>query len=127
MMSRPSSLVLLLTFLSALASASWAQIPTKGNVFFGYSYDHTAISQGDSGSLNGWDASLEGKMAPFIGLVLDIDGHYGSRTYPAVCNGPSCPPTVTANIAAYNVLFGPRVSVSITSVVTPKAVLPHIW
>ena len=71
MMSRPSSLVLLLTFLSALASASWAQIPTKGNVFFGYSYDHTAISQGDSGSLNGWDASLEGKMAPFIGLVLD--------------------------------------------------------
>ena len=89
---------LLLTFLAEIASA---QIPTKGNVFFGYSYDNTAISRADGGSLNGWDAALEGKLAPWVGLVVDIDGHYGSRSYPAV----------SANVAEHNFLFGPRVSV----------------
>ena len=90
----------LLTFLTEIASA---QIPTKGNVFFGYSYDNTAISQGDRGSLNGWDASLEGKFLPWIGLVTDIDGHYGSRSYPGF----------SANVAEHNFLFGPRVSVQV--------------
>ncbi|MGB9236547.1 MAG: hypothetical protein WCC04_19230 [Terriglobales bacterium] len=94
-------LVLLLSFLAGNASA---QIPTKGNVFFGYSYDNTAISQGDGGSLNGWDAALEGKLAPWVGLVVDIDGHYGSRDYPAV----------SANVAEHNFMFGPRVSVTVS-------------
>jgi opacity protein-like surface antigen len=63
--------------------------------------------------LNGWDASLEGKVAPWVGLVADIDGHYGSRTYPTVCS-LSCPGPVTADIAAHNFLFGPRVSVTVS-------------
>jgi len=98
-------------FLSALISCSsaWAQIPTKGNVFFGYSYDHTAITSGDNGGLNGWDASLEGKVAPWIGMVVDIDGHYGSRT--VACPGIGCP--VHFDVAAHNFLFGPRVSVQV--------------
>ena len=101
-------------FLSALISCScaWAQIPTKGNVFFGYSYDHTATSSGDNGGLNGWDASLEGKVAPWIGMVVDIDGHYGSRSYPSVCAEQPCPP-VQADVAEHNFLFGPRVSVQV--------------
>ena len=105
------SLLLLLTSLAQIASA---QIPTKGNVFFGYSYDNTAISQGDRGSLNGWDASLEGKFAPWVGLVTDIDGHYGSRSYPVVCNGlGSCSGPFSANVTEHNFLFGPRVSVQV--------------
>jgi len=84
-----------------LCSVAWAQIPTKGNVFFGYSYDRSAISQGDSSNLNGWDAQLEGKFAPWVGLVLDIDGHYGSPN---------------ADVAAHNFLFGPRVSVQVERV-----------
>lgn len=86
-----------------LCSCAWAQIPTKGNAFFGYSYDHTAISQGDDGSLNGWEASLEGKLVPWVGLVVDVDGHYGSRNYGGI----------NADVAEHNALFGPRVSVQV--------------
>jgi len=101
-------------FLISFTASSSAQIPTKGNVFFGYSYDHTSVSSGDSGSLNGWDASLEGKFAPWIGLVTDIDGHYGSRNYPVVCNGlGNCSGPFSANVAEHNFLFGPRVSVQV--------------
>jgi len=108
------SLSALLFFLTFFAAFTSAQIPTKGNVFFGYSYDHTAISSGDSGSLNGWDAALEGKVAPWVGLVVDIDGHYGSRTYPVVCNGLTpCSGPFNANIAEHNFIFGPRVSVQV--------------
>ena len=91
----------LVVFLTSLASAAFAQIPTRGNVFFGYSYDRTAIVRNDSSNLNGWDATLEGKFAPWVGLVVDIDGHYGRRNF----SGTS------ADVAAHNVLFGPRVSV----------------
>jgi opacity protein-like surface antigen len=86
-----------------ITSAAWAQIPTKGNVFFGYSYDRTPISSNDTSNLNGWEATLEGKFLPWIGLVADVDGHYGDHDF----NG------TTADITAHNVLFGPRVSVSV--------------
>lgn len=111
--SRTSTFYLpaLTLLLISLGGAAFAQVPTKGNVFFGYSYENNAISQGDSGGLNGWDASLEGKVAPWVGLVVDIDGHYGSRPYaincPELCSG------VSANISEHNFLFGPRVSVQV--------------
>ena len=94
------NLALLLTMLS---TAAWAQVPTRGNVFFGYSYDRTSIVSNDTGNLNGWEATLEGKFLPWIGLVADIDGHYGSHSF----SGAS------ANVTAHNVLFGPRVSVQV--------------
>jgi len=99
--------------LISLAASSSAQIPTRGNVFFGYSYDHTAISSGDSAGLNGWDFALEGKLIPWVGLVADIDGHYGSHTYSTFCGLPPCIPPENANIAEHNFLFGPRVSVQV--------------
>ena len=99
--------------LASLTGVASAQIPTKGNVFFGYSYDNTAISTGDSGSLNGWDASLEGKFAPWVGLVVDIDGHYGSRNFTSFCPGAGCPVAVHFDAAEHNFLFGPRVSVQV--------------
>ncbi len=105
------SLPVVLLFLASVTHSASAQVP-KGNVFFGYSYENTAINQGDKGSLNGWDASLEGKLIPWIGLVADVDGHYGSRTYPVVCHGGGiC--SGGANIAEHNFLFGPRVSVTV--------------
>jgi opacity protein-like surface antigen len=85
------------------ASAAWAQIPTKGNIFGGYSYERTPIVSNDSTNLNGWEATLEGKFLPWIGLVVDVDGHYGSRNFSGT----------TADVTAHNVLFGPRVSVQV--------------
>ena len=99
-MRRLWTLVLLL---AGLAGAAWAQIPTKGNVFFGYSYDRTSIVANDTANLNGWDFTLEGKFLPWIGLVADVDGHYGNHNF----GGTS------ADVAAHNVLFGPRVSVQV--------------
>lgn len=93
----------LVSILTMLAGAAWAQIPTKGNVFFGYSYDRTPVVSNDTANLNGWEFTLEGKFLPWIGLVADIDGHYGNHNF----GGTS------ADIAAHNVLFGPRVSVQV--------------
>ncbi len=43
---------ILVVSVTMMASAAWAQIPTKGNVFFGYSYDHTPIASNDTSNLN---------------------------------------------------------------------------
>jgi hypothetical protein len=87
-----------LLFLSLSAAA---QIPTKGNIFFGYSYNRADFN-GASANLNGWDGSLEGKVLPYVGIVADVSGHYGSGD------------------SIHSVVFGPRVSVSVGKV-TPFA------
>jgi len=86
-----------------LCGSATAQVPTKGNVFFGYSFDRTPVVTNDTINSNGWDASLEGKLVPFLGLVVDVDGHYGSGTFAGT----------NADVAAHNVLFGPRVSAQV--------------
>lgn len=91
-----------------VCSSAWGQ-PTKGNVFFGYSYERTPVVSNDSINANGWNASLEGKLIPFLGLVVDVDGHYGGGTFAAGCNPPTCT-FLGADVAEHNVLFGPRVS-----------------
>ncbi len=88
-----SSILLLATLLFATGAA--AQIPTKGNIFFGYSYNRADFNAAGHSNLNGWDGSLEGKVAPWIGLVVDVSGQYGS------------------NDSVHNVIFGPRASVPV--------------
>jgi hypothetical protein len=101
MLFRTIWIVVLLSMM--MAGAALAQIPTRGNVFFGYSFDRTSIVSNDTSNLNGWEATLEGKFLPWIGLVVDVDGHYGSHNFDGI----------NADISANNVLFGPRVSVTI--------------
>ncbi len=103
------SVVVLASWL-VCASAS-AQVP-KGNVFFGYSYERTPVVSNDTINTNGWDASLEGKVLPFLGLVVDVDGHYGSGTFAGVC-GLTCS-SVGADVAEHNVLLGPRASFQVS-------------
>jgi hypothetical protein len=97
--------------LFACAGLASAQIPTKGNVFFGYSYYSTDISAVDRANTNGWEATFEGKVFPWVSIVADVDGHYGSENFPA-CAAFVCS-TFNASIAEHNYLFGPRLSVSI--------------
>jgi len=103
-------IVLALVVLSFVSMAA-AQIPTSGNVFFGYSYYNTNLT-GNRGSLNGWEGSLEGKIFPFIGIVGDFSGDYGSLSFPVFC-GPGVCPQVSASAHIENVLFGPRFSVPV--------------
>ncbi|HZW80886.1 MAG TPA: hypothetical protein VFF50_10470 [Candidatus Deferrimicrobiaceae bacterium] len=90
-----------------------AQIPTSGNLFFGYSYLHSDLSSG--GNLNGWEASIEGKIIPFLGIVADFDGHYGSQSFSACANVPVgivCS-SFNPGVTEHNYLFGPRASLSL--------------
>ena len=78
----------------AFANLATAQVPTSGNVFFGYSYYNTSLSSLGRSNLNGWTASLEGKVLPHVGMVADFSQTFGSENVAAVCNppsGPGCP------------------------------------
>ena len=100
------TLTVIVFALSLLPTAALAQIPTKGDVFFGYSYASADFSSNRRTSLNGWNGSLEGQVLPWVGFVADIGGLYGSREVSVV-------PTFSADASVYNALFGPRVSVSV--------------
>lgn len=92
------------------AGSACAQIPTKGDIFFGYSYLSADQNSGGHANLNGWNGSVEGKVLPFVGIVADISGLYGSQTFPESC-GAGC--SVSVNASLHNVLFGPRLSIPI--------------
>lgn len=101
----------LLLVISGFAAA---QVPTSGNVFFGYSY-YNANVNGNRTSLDGWNGSVEGKVFPFIGIVGDFSGYDGSQ------NVTSCNPVGQCiggniNFTEHNYLFGPRVSFSVGKV-----------
>ena len=105
-------IALALMLLAGLASA---QIPTSGNVFFGYSYYNTDLSSIDRANTNGWELSVEGKIIPWVGIVADFDSHYGSQNFPSCEVTPQnviCS-SVNASVTEHNFLFGPRVSVSV--------------
>lgn len=99
-------------FAATLASA---QIPASGNIFVGYSFERTNWSglhstfglPVGSPNLNGWEASLEGKVLPHVGIVTDFASHYGSQTFNQV------PPGGPANVTGHQweLMFGPRLSI----------------
>jgi opacity protein-like surface antigen len=94
-MLRPWILALFLLISACFASA---QLVPKGNVYFGYAYNHAEVVTNDAKNFNGWDAQLEGKLIPWVGIVGDIGGTY-------VNHG-----------SEYNFFFGPRVSVEVSRV-----------
>jgi hypothetical protein len=109
------------SMLFLFATFAAAQIPTSGNVFVGYSYFNADLATIglDRHNTNGWEGSFEGKIFPFIGLVADFSDHYGSGL-PIACPvvplptggiGGGCPLNESFN--ERNILFGPRVSVSV--------------
>src|SRR5579864_995414 len=106
-----------LLVVAVLGGIAFAQIPTAGNVYFGYSYFNTNIANVSRASLNGWEASVEGRVLPFIGIVGDFGSVYGSQDFTSLvaCPGVACPVanTVSAHVTVTNILFGPRVSVSV--------------
>lgn len=112
-MRKPGFALLALLVFSGLANA---QVPTSGNVFFGYSYYNTDLASINRASLNGWEGSLEGKVFPWVGAVVDFSGHYGSQDVPSGAGtcavGVTCSP-LQVSTNTQDVLFGPRVSFSV--------------
>ncbi len=61
-------------FLSVSANAQ--SLTDKIEVFGGYSFMHYASSP--SFNTNGWELSGQYKVNPWLGAVIDVDGHYGN-------------------------------------------------
>lgn len=112
-----------LVFASVLMSlAAHAQVPTSGNIFFGYSNSGGEVivppapersASSRSTNLNGWEGSLEGKLLPWVGIVADFGAHYGSQNV-QVCSFvlPPCG-NFKFNAHRYTVMFGPQVEIHI--------------
>lgn len=117
-MRKGCTLGFILLCFAALASA---QIPTGGNIYVGYSYFNSNMAGTDRQGLNGWEGSLEGKIFPFVGIVADFSANYGDLKFPVpIPLAPLCGvdvpcPGATASVNSHvdNLLFGPRVSVSV--------------
>jgi opacity protein-like surface antigen len=100
------------------SSAANAQVPTSGNVFFGYSYENagsTSFDQSNLGrpNLNGWEASLEGKVFHGLGMVADFGERYGAQSYQTSLPPNGATGTINVDGRGFTVLFGPRVSVPV--------------
>jgi hypothetical protein len=69
-------------------------VPTRGNIFFGYSHSGASNCEGifsggavacnalsaKASSLSGWDLALEKKYLRYFGAVADFSGQYGGAT-----------------------------------------------
>jgi opacity protein-like surface antigen len=98
------SIIALILFL--VPAAAFAQIPTRGNVFAGYSYGSADFSSNGRTNLNGWNGSLEGKVLPWVGFVADFSGLYGSQNIPGIS-------AFNVDTKMNTVVLGPRVSVPV--------------
>jgi len=111
-------MIIIAVSLFSFSGVALAQIPTSGNVFFGYSYVNTSVSPISRTSTNGWEFTAEGKIFPFVGIVADFSSYYGSQDFPAAACAPlnpACSPAViNVGLNQQNYLFGPRVSISIS-------------
>ncbi|MGC2327091.1 MAG: outer membrane beta-barrel protein [Candidatus Sulfotelmatobacter sp.] len=107
-MRKVTVVALTLILFAGLASA---QVPTSGNIFVGYSFysaSPSTLDLADVGrpNMNGWDASLEGKVLPWVGIVADLSGHYGQQNF----TEPTSDATATVTGHETDVTFGPRLS-----------------
>ncbi len=96
--------------------AAFSQIPKRATVFGGYTY----LRVGDGGivsccgynySLNGWNASFEGKIAPLIGVVADFGQQYGTAVNSSI--GSS---SLVVHEHQTTALFGPQISIPVPRV-----------
>jgi hypothetical protein len=93
-----------------------AQIPRSGNAFFGYSYARGHVSTGtNQGGINanGWEGSVEGKFLPWLGVVADLDWHYGDRRLNCTTSPTCTSGTALTTGSRHNFLIGPRASTSL--------------
>jgi len=116
---RSAAIIFTFFTLFVLVNVGYAQIPS-GNVYLGYSYMSADLLSIGRTNMNGWNGSLEGKVLPFIGIVADFSGNYGSAALApntlctGVVNGSCSGLSASTNIYSY--LFGPRVSVTVGKV-----------
>jgi hypothetical protein len=101
----------MLLALLMIGAAAFAQ--NSGDVFVGYSYNHASTGWSDTGNLNGWEASVQGKIAPYAGVVVDMSTQYGTLQLPAFrLFGAGATGTDDSTTRVVSYLFGGRLSLS---------------
>jgi opacity protein-like surface antigen len=114
-MFKAGCICIALLIFAGLASA---QIPSA-NVFLGFSYESTSSNAFGAGqiatlsrpNLHGWEASFEGKILPFVGIVGDVSGHYGTQNF--IVPTPNGPSNVSVTGHEQEYLVGPRLTVPV--------------
>jgi opacity protein-like surface antigen len=71
---------------------------------------------GVSSNFNGWNAEVQYGLKPRLGIVADVDGHYGT---PITASGAGV--SGVPRISAYSFLFGPAFSYGTKTKMTPFA------
>jgi opacity protein-like surface antigen len=106
---RPGSLSVLAVLLLGCfvtAQSDQTQVSDRVEVFGGYTYERPDFSLVNSnGGANGWNAAVNFKMRPWIGVVADFSGLYPRYTVPQLNAANSVP----ASGSSYSFLFGPQV------------------
>lgn len=72
-----------------LVSGAAAQSLSASNVFAGYSFVGANLISGQHANLNGWAISAEKKFLPYVGVVADFSGDYGSKNLPTSAPCPN--------------------------------------
>ena len=75
-----------------------AQLPSGGDAFFSYSYVHgeafshsrAVQASGGTARMSGWEVSAEGKYLSWLGVVADLDWHYGGHNTTSCAPGGVC-------------------------------------
>ena len=65
-----------------ITSAAMAQEAPSVDLFGGYSYLHLNTLGLDKGNLNGWNSVATVNAREWLGVSVDVSGHYGSDVFP---------------------------------------------
>lgn len=95
-------------FLCLLTVAAHAQLPS-GDLYGGYSFARADLTFNDHASMRGFEASVEGKLFPMVGIVADASSNYTNSTVP-YCTIPGVCPDITVNTTLRVLTGGPQVS-----------------
>lgn len=119
--SVPACTLIFVCLVSAVSAA--AQAPKRFAGFFGYSSEADVtfapvISVPISVptiSLSGWDGSFEARVLPFLGVMADVSGHYGSFGATIGCGVIVVCVPVAGNVdsSLYTYMAGPQASVTL--------------
>jgi hypothetical protein len=96
-----------------------AQLPSGGDAFFSYSYVHgeafshsrAVQASGGTARMSGWEVSAEGKYLSWLGVVADLDWHYGGHNTTSCAPGGVCT-RFRLNASRDTLMFGPRASIT---------------
>jgi opacity protein-like surface antigen len=92
-------LVLVAVLLFGFSVLAVAQDVPAAEVFGGYSYLRADTQLSDVNlNMNGWNANIAVNANKYVGVVAEIGGYYGTIEN-------------VADVKAYTVMFGPRISV----------------